>query len=157
MGEISSLKYQSSRDREEAKAHKKRNEANESKISAYNASFIELAEKLKQLNDDTKAMRKENEKKKKKCDKLEKSKKKLKGQIKTLNEKIENITAVTKELVKIKHQSKQQSEMWTAERAKYEENIDALKREQMEQSKAKIATINKYNVEMNNLRTNIKT
>merc|ERR1712176_1452018 len=43
--EISALKHQSARDREEAKAHKKRNEANESKISAYNASFIELAEK----------------------------------------------------------------------------------------------------------------
>merc|ERR1712129_500011 len=83
--------------------------------------------------------------------------KKLKGQIKILNEKIENITAVTKELVKIKHQSKQQSESWKVEKEKYEENVDSLKREQREQSKAKIATINKYNVEMNNLRTNIKT
>merc|ERR1712129_329886 len=96
-------------------------------------------------------------KQRKKVSKLEKAKKKLKGQIKILNEKIENITAVTKELVKIKHQSKQQSEQWTAEKQKYEENIDLLKREQREQSKAKIATINKYNVEMNNLRTNIKT
>jgi len=155
--ELSNLKYAASHEREQAKMFKKRNDSNESKISAYNASFIELAEKLKQLNDGTKSLRKDKDKQKKKVAKLEKTKKKLKGQIKILNEKIENITAVTKELVKIKHQSKQQSEMWTAERAKYEQNIDAIKREQMEQSKAKIATINKYNVEMNNLRTNIKT
>merc|ERR1712154_316356 len=94
---------------------------------------------------------------KKKCDKLEKSKKKLKGQIKTLNEKIENITAVTKELVKIKHQSKTQSEIWSSDKAKYEQNIEALHQQMSEQSKMKIETVNKYNVEMNNLRTNIKT
>merc|ERR1712003_564222 len=156
-GEVSNLKYQQSHDREQLNALKKRNDANESKISAYNASFIELAEKLKQLNDDTKVLRKDKDKQRKKVSKLEKAKKKLKGQIKILNEKIENITAVTKELVKIKHQSKQQSESWMADKQKYEENIDLLKREQREQSKPKIATINKYNVEMNNLRTNIKT
>merc|ERR1712003_250342 len=122
-GELSNLKYQQSHDREQLNALKKRNDANESKISAYNASFIELAEKLKQLNDGTKSLRKDKDKQKKKVAKLEKTKKKLKGQIKILNEKIENITAVTKELVKIKHQSKQQSESWMVEKQKYEENI----------------------------------
>merc|ERR1712003_400898 len=116
-GEVSNLKYQQSHDREQLNALKKRNDANESKISAYNASFIELAEKLKQLNDDTKAMRKENEKKKKKCDKLEKSKKKLKGQIKTLNEKKE-----------------------------YEQKMEVLNQRMNEQSRKKIESINKYNV-----------
>jgi len=86
-----------------------------------------------------------------------KTKKKNKGQIKSLNEKIENITAVTKELVKIKHQSKTQSENWSADKIKYEQNIDSLKQQMMEHSKKKIETVNKYNVEMNNLRTNIKT
>merc|ERR1712083_303665 len=82
---------------------------------------------------------------------------KLKGQIKTLNEKIENITAVTKELVKIKHQSKTQSELWIKEKSEYEQSIEALKDKMGEQSRKKIESINKYNVEMNNLRTNIKT
>merc|ERR1712204_51086 len=136
--DFANLKFASAHDREQAKVFKKRTEANESKISAYNASFIELAEKLKQLNDDTKVLRKDKDKQRKKVSKLEKAKKKLKGQIKILNEKIENITAVTKELVKIKHQSKQQSESWMAEKRKYEENIDLLKREQREPSKAKI-------------------
>merc|ERR1712190_644482 len=80
--EVSNLKYQQSHDREQLNALKKRNDANESKISAYNASFIELAEKLKQLNDDTKVLRKDKDKARRKCEKLEKAKKKMKGQIK---------------------------------------------------------------------------
>merc|ERR1712130_739732 len=63
--ELNNLKYQSNHDREQLNIQKKKNENNESKISAYNASFIELAEKLKQLNDDTKALRKDKDKQRK--------------------------------------------------------------------------------------------
>jgi len=116
-----------------------------------------LAEKLKQLNDDTKALRKDKDKQRKKREKLEKQKKKLKHEIKELQEKLENIEAVTKELVKIKHQSKARTEAWDRERAQYEQQINQLKNEMMDQSRKKIQSINKYNVEMNNLRQNIKT
>merc|ERR1712039_1054543 len=69
--DFANLKFASAHDREQAKVFKKRTEANESKISAYNASFIELAEKLKQLNDDTKVLRKDKDKQRKKVSKLE--------------------------------------------------------------------------------------
>merc|ERR1719464_159859 len=72
--DFANLKFASAHDREQAKVFKKRTEANESKISAYNASFIELAEKLKQLNDDTKVLRKDKDKQRKKVSKLEKAK-----------------------------------------------------------------------------------
>jgi chromosome segregation ATPase len=155
--ELHKLQYQQSHDREELLAYKRKNEANESKISAYNASFIELAEKLKQLNDDTKALRRENNKKEKKCNRLEKGKKKLKATIKDLNEKNENIRIVTKDLVRIKHETKLQSEEWEKERLKYDNNVQQVKAQMMQQARKKIESINKYNVEMNNLRTNIKT
>merc|ERR1712174_71032 len=105
-------------------------------MGAYNASFIELAEKLKQLNDDTK---------------------RLKAQIKDLTEKIENITAVTKELVKIKQETKTQSQVWENEKKQYIQQINKLQNDMTQQARTKIESINKYNVEMNNLRTNIKT
>eukprot|EP01083_Nonionella_stella_P162228 532352_1 len=155
--EIAKLNYQHKHDKEQLVHAKKRNESNESKISAYNASFIELAEKLKQLNDDTKGLRKEKDKKQRKCDKLEKQKKKLKQQIKQLNEKIDNITAVTKELVNLKHKTIRQTEQWDKERSAHEQQMNRIKQQMMQNASKKIESINKYNVEMNNLRSNIKT
>jgi len=155
--ELKQLKYHEKVINDQLKTYKAKHEANEQKIGAYNASFIELAEKLKQLNDDTKVLRKDKDKAKKKVDKLEKSKKKLKQEIKDLNEKIENITAVTKELVKLKQDFRGQSEQFEKDRQKYNEKINRLEGEMMEQAQKKFESINAYNVEMNNLRTNIKT
>merc|ERR1712228_850655 len=92
--------------------HQQMSEQSKKKIESVNKYNVEMNN-----------LRKDKDKAKRKCDKLEKTKKRLKGQIKSLNEKIENITAVTKELVKIKHQSKTQSEIWSSDKAKYEQNI----------------------------------
>ena len=155
--EIKNLQYHEKVITDQRDSYKKKNQAGESKISAYNDTFLKLAQKLKQLNDDTTTLRKEKSKVKKKCDKLEKTKKKLKDKIKDLNEKIENRTAVAKDLVQVKNDYMLQSKSWEKEKIKYNEKISKLENEILHQNQKKFETINAYNVEMNNLRANIKT
>lgn len=154
---VSRLRIEQEHDRRELKALTERNATSESKISAYNTSFIELAEKLKQLNDDTKSLRKDKDKARRKVEKVEKKNKKLKAEQKDLMEKLTNIEAVTKDLVHIKREAKAQSEQWQAERVKHREEVAAIRSEMSEMARKKIDSVNKYNVEMNNLRSNIKT
>ena len=154
---VNKLSYEQKHDKDQLRALQERNTTNDQKINAYNTSFIELAQQLKAMSDNMKALRKEKDKSRRKCEKLEKSKKRLKQDIKDLNEKMENIEAVTVGLVKVKQRARAESEKWEEQKREYGEQIGKLKQEMVYSARKKIESINKYNVEMNNLRTNIKT
>jgi len=154
---VSRLRIEQEHERAQLKVFAERNATAESKMSAYNASFIELAEKLKQLNDDTKSLRKEKDKARRKAEKMEKKHKKLKAEQKDLMEKVSNIEAVTKDLVHIKREAKAQSEQWQAQKEQHREEMAKMRTELGEMARKKVETMSRYNVEMNNLRSNIKT
>merc|ERR1719361_563015 len=87
------------------------------------------------MSDAMKAIRREKDKARRKADKLEKGKKRLRAQIKTLTEKMENIEAVTRDLVKVKQRARAESEQWLSRQQEYGEQIRTL-RQQLEHSAA---------------------
>lgn len=156
-GMVNKLNYEQKHDRDQLRALQDRNTTNDQKLSAYNASFVDLAQQLKAMSDDIKEMRKGKDKMKKKCDKLEKQKRKLKQEVKELEQKLKNTEAVTRDLVMVKHRMKAESEKWAEQKVQYDDKNRKLQQDMDQMVRKKIEGINKYNVEMNNLRANIKT